>query len=107
LTILDEPWLVLTGKPAGSWVIVWTDVGTGTAQDTWRLPMPFTSWKRTSSLVGGVPWPSDTMSSVAVLLPPAPIPLPQAQSPVAQMEVNDSSWVPLWSPGEPNQPNTC
>jgi len=33
-------------------------------------------------------------------------PPPQAQSPVALMEVDNSEWVPLPLPGEPNQHNT-
>jgi len=47
-------------------------------------------------------WPPQ----VVVSPPHISIPPPQAQSPVAPIEVDDSRWVPLPLPGEPNQPNT-
>jgi len=42
LTILNDLGLVLTGKPAGSQVEPATGMDTGTAKNTWGLPVQFT-----------------------------------------------------------------
>jgi len=65
-----------------------------------------TSTKMTLSSSGGYVWPQADLPQVVVSPLHSPTPLPQAQSPVAPMEVNNSVWVPLLQPGESNQPNT-
>ena len=45
-SVLDDLTLILMGKPPGWRVGVYTGTGTGPGEDTWGLPLSFTTWVR-------------------------------------------------------------